>query len=197
MKFLFTAQQGNRRCRITIKIQRCLVGGHGVALEVKPHFAILGGGGNSQMTVMSNQQLRLWKSSNPYNSNTQVGTVPVATDNMAGWLAHSDFKKYSINGTLAITNNTPTGNNMNVHQIGRQQYANADGLIGEIVVTSGTLSDAERAQLEGYLAWKWGTQAALPGDHAYKSAAPEVVPEPSSLALLGLGGLMMVRRRRG
>ena len=159
-------------------------------------MTILGGGGNSQMTVMSNQTLRLWKSSNPYNNNTQIGTAPVATDNLGGWLAHSDFKRFSVNGTLTTTNNTPTGNGMQVQQIGRQQYANADGLIGEIVVTNGTLSADDRARMEGYLAWKWGTQASLPSGHAYELAAPTVVPEPSTTALLGLGGLALIFRRR-
>ena len=43
----------------------------------------------------------------------------------------------------------------------------------EIILTTGTLSPEDRQKLEGYLAWKWGTQAALPGGHPYKSAAPE------------------------
>ena len=160
-------------------------------------MTILGGGGNSQMSVMSNQTLRLWKGGNPYNANTQVGTVPVATDNMAGWLAHADFKKFSVNGALTITNDTPAGRDMNVQQIGRSQYANADGLIGEIVVTSGTLSADDRARMEGYLAWKWGTQASLPSGHAYELAAPTIIPEPSATGLFGLAGLgLMLRRRR-
>lgn len=160
-------------------------------------MTILGGGGNSQMTVMSNQTLRLWKGANPYTGNTQIGTVPVASDNLGGWLAHLDNKKFSVNGTLTVTGDTPTGNNMNVQQIGRQQYANADGLIGEIVVTSGILSADDRARLEGYLAWKWGTQASLPGSHAYANAAPEAVPTPAALpAGLALIGFVAMRRRR-
>ena len=162
-------------------------------------MTILGGGGNSQMTVMSNQTLRLWKAANPYSNNTQRGTVPVATDNMAGWLAHADFKKYSVNGALSVTTDTPTGNNMAVQQIGRQQYANADGLIGEIVVTSATLSADDRAKLEGYLAWKWGTVDSLPGDHTYKTdGSLFAIPEPSTTTLLGLAaiGFVLSRRRR-
>lgn len=157
-------------------------------------MTILGGGGNAQITVMSNQTLRLWKGANPYSANTQVGTVPVATDNMGGWLAHADFKKFSVNGTLTITGDTPTGNGMQVTQIGRSQYANADGLIGEIVVTNGPLSTDDRQKMEGYLAHKWGTEGSLPSDHPYKDAAP--IPEPSAMALLGLGACGLIFRRR-
>lgn len=39
-----------------------------------------------------------------------------------------------------------------------------------LALASDTLSDVQLA--EGYLAWKWGLQASLPGGHPYASAAP-------------------------
>jgi methionine-rich copper-binding protein CopC len=47
------------------------------------------------------------------------------------------------------------------------------GYVYEIILTTGTLSPADRQKIEGYLAWKWGTQASLPVGHPYESAAPE------------------------
>ena len=135
-------------------------------------MTILGGGGNSQMTVLASGKMRLWKGANPYNGDAQSSAFALATDHVGGWLANSDFKRFSVNGTLETTGNTPTGNNMDVQQIGRQQYANADGLIGEIVVTNGTLSTDDRQKMEGYLAHKWGTVDSLPGDHPYKASPP-------------------------
>ncbi len=46
------------------------------------------------------------------------------------------------------------------------------GDLAEVLVFSNALSTPQRQQVEGYLAWKWGLQAHLPGDHLYKSAAP-------------------------
>ena len=50
------------------------------------------------------------------------------------------------------------------------------GDIAEVVVTDGTLSTSDRQALEGYLAWKWGTQAGLPAGHPHRTAAPVVSP---------------------
>jgi len=47
-----------------------------------------------------------------------------------------------------------------------------DGTIYEIVMFQRAVSDTERQQIEGYLAWKWGFQASLPEGHSYFSAAP-------------------------
>jgi hypothetical protein len=49
-----------------------------------------------------------------------------------------------------------------------------NGLMGEIVVANENLSTDNRQKLEGYLAWKWGTQASLPVSHPYYSAPPLV-----------------------
>jgi hypothetical protein len=46
------------------------------------------------------------------------------------------------------------------------------GRIGEIILYSTALTNPQRQQVEGYLAWKWGLQAKLPGTHAYKSFPP-------------------------
>ncbi len=48
------------------------------------------------------------------------------------------------------------------------------GDLGEFVQCTGTLSDADRQIVEGYLAWKWGLQANLPGGHPYVSGPPFV-----------------------
>lgn len=48
------------------------------------------------------------------------------------------------------------------------------GRIGETLLVPSTTTFDDVQRIEGYLAWKWGTQAALPADHPYKAAAPTV-----------------------
>jgi hypothetical protein len=44
-----------------------------------------------------------------------------------------------------------------------------DGNISEILVYDSALSNTDRQNIEGYLAWKWGLQSALPASHPYNN----------------------------
>jgi hypothetical protein len=52
------------------------------------------------------------------------------------------------------------------------KYTTFNGYICEIIMYNTQLTLTQQKQVEGYLAWKWGLQASLPGDHLYKTAAP-------------------------
>ena len=75
-------------------------------------------------------------------------------------------------------------------------HAGMTGSVAEWIYLAENPSTADRELIEGYLSWKWGLQANLPGGHTYINAAPTVVPEPTTTALLGLGGLALILRRR-
>jgi hypothetical protein len=76
-----------------------------------------------------------------------------------------------------------------------------NGDIGEIVVYFATLTDAQRQQVEGYLAWKWGLVASLPNGHPFKQppiapfpyAVRRAVPGPSlsSFSLRSISGITL------
>ena len=46
------------------------------------------------------------------------------------------------------------------------------GNIQEVLVYTGPITTAQRQQVEGYLAWKWGLVANLPTNHPYKTITP-------------------------
>lgn len=48
----------------------------------------------------------------------------------------------------------------------------ATGFWYEFFLFNKTISTTERQELEGYLAWKWGTRASLPIDHPYIKSPP-------------------------
>ncbi len=46
------------------------------------------------------------------------------------------------------------------------------GFIGEMIVLPYAASSDVRQKIEGYLAWKWGTELLLPEEHLYRNYAP-------------------------
>jgi len=47
-----------------------------------------------------------------------------------------------------------------------------DAIYYEVLVFNTNLTNSQRQQVEGYLAWKWGLQASLVAGHPYRSASP-------------------------
>jgi len=64
--------------------------------------------------------------------------------------------------SFALGNNTQMGD----------AAAPLNGSICEVIVFNVSITAAQRQQIEGYLAWKWGLQEQLPLAHPYKYAAP-------------------------
>jgi len=76
----------------------------------------------------------------------------------------------SYNGT-AVSGSGSAGASAGM-TIGNVADAPMIGDIAEVVAMGWALSTSDRQTLEGYLAWKWGLQALLPGGHPYHGAAP-------------------------
>ena len=89
--------------------------------------------------------------------------------------ANSAIRK---NGGTAATGNAGTGDmesGLTIGNVSGEPDSNhrMNGLIGELIFLEGTLAEAERQRVEGYLAHKWGLEANLPAGHPYKDAGPE------------------------
>ena len=100
-----------------------------------------------------------------------------------------------VNGTSrTLTNNLPAQGFLsagsttprigNTGEVTTQQYD-----MYEMLHYEGEMTTTQRQQIEGYLAWKWGLQASLPGSHPYAGAAPMMVAtafSPASMSGLQL-----------
>jgi hypothetical protein len=91
-------------------------------------------------------------------------------------LSYSTTRTTIINGGTATTN-TPgasRGSSSGPNFIGRRvssvEYLN--GGIGEIVIFASEIPAAQRQQVEGYLARKWGLSASLPATHPFRAVPP-------------------------
>lgn len=90
-----------------------------------------------------------WGPVTPYLNGTLGGSIGVLTG----------FSYTQIGIDIGADSDVDVTGNMNIH---------------EIVALNVQASTANRQLIEGYLAWKWGLQANLPGGHPYQSAAPTV-----------------------
>jgi surface protein len=135
---------------------------------------------NTNLTVgwRSNTVLTHAQWGNDYDMTVAGYTTPIdqvqvfthnATSGKATW----------VQGTQAGTSaNTTALSSWTGSAIGRCTATSSpfSGKVGEIVIAPTTLSATDRQTIEGHLAWKWGTQAALPAGHPYLTAPPGPAP---------------------
>jgi len=85
----------------------------------------------------------------------------------------TDIASFENGVTEGSGNLTPDVNSNAVFRIGvsKTNGAPLNAKVGEVIITP-SVSVTERHKVEGYLAWKWGLQANLPGGHPYVNEAP-------------------------
>jgi len=93
-----------------------------------------------------------------YQNGTSNGSITFTPDSNA----------YATSYNMIVGGYDNSSGNISPPQSGL--YLNGD--ICEIVIYKTALTDSQRQQVEGYLAWKWGLQSSLPSTHAYYKAAP-------------------------
>jgi hypothetical protein len=118
-----------------------------------------------------------------------VQAVLLAEADRTAWRTHNGFFDYAnsdlaliVDGTqVAFSGSFQTAGNTSdttslVAYLGTNDGATSFlGNIAEVILVTNGITTEIRQLVEGYLAWKWGTQASLPNDHPYKNRAPGAV----------------------
>jgi hypothetical protein len=82
----------------------------------------------------------------------------------------SQINVYSNGSGVGTYNGISVFNGSGTLSIGNSESSNHFyGSISEILIYNSVLTESQRQNVEGYLAWKWGLQASLPTNHPYYS----------------------------
>jgi autotransporter-associated beta strand protein len=131
------------------------------------------------------------------------------TNNFTGTTAGTDFDQIAITGSLDLTGSAPGDYILDVLSL---TAGNVSGDVPnfsevsrtwDVLTTTAGISGFDASywtiDTSGFTstpAWTGGWLIAQNGDTLVLSYTPDVIPEPASLALIGLGGLLMFRRRK-
>ena len=113
-----------------------------------------------------------------FNNDVGGGSVPQNVFSIASAVYTGSSRSVFLTGsTVNTTASSGWAGTISNNVIGMESSTNNHafgGDIGELIVYPTALSTTERQQIEGYLAWKWGRSATLPGAsyHPYRAIKP-------------------------
>lgn len=156
-------------------------------ISTQPNFATYSmfwsgrqtGGANARVlnSTSNNQLFGYWGGQKKvlYIDNNPSFLSNTASDTVWDTMSHTRIANgaYTMNwdGNVIYTGAGSTSNNLTGLTINANGEA-SNVEVGELILFNVVLTTTDIQTLEGYLAWKWGSQANLPAGHPYKSAAP-------------------------
>ena len=118
-----------------------------------------------QISYYANVQYQTQTPSPFFNTTSVVSAVAAPSTGAGGGIW--------VKGTSQTLTLTPTNPNYGTGTTTNQILGGGSSFnIGEAVLFDGVISVAQRQQVEGYLAWKWGVQASLPSTHPWFAYPP-------------------------
>jgi len=128
------------------------------AEHISPQFYTWDGSPDIELNYSGSNRLVTVDPTNYFNKTSIVSIT-------SGIYVNGTSQPLSVNNGNSFDAGTSTG--ITIGDSGTAPY-----VLGEILVFDGLLTDSQRQQVEGYLAWKWGLQSSLPSTHAYAKFSP-------------------------
>jgi len=120
---------------------------------------------NLEMAYYAHVQFNVTTPSNVFNTTSIICGTTLST--YAGIFVNGVFQTpYSIYNVYPFGTGTTTTQGIGYYG------GSAPFIIGEVLIFDGAITTAQRQQVEGYLAWKWGIQSSLPSTHAFAKISP-------------------------
>ena len=160
----------------------------GFAADTRGSATGISGLGNHRMLAWSSTATNLTDIWQNGSSVTSVATTPCCGETHQSW-------NFVLGG----------GTGGNEFGVGGFQWPSlsagfqffTDEMAAELIFYDAILSPDDRQLVEGILAWKWGLEDQLPGNHPFSDINPNIeIPEPATLWLLGAGAGILVGARR-
>ena len=114
----------------------------------------------------------------PYTTNINTGSpttvVTVGSSYMASYSWNGIRATVGFNGAVPTTGLQPNpySDTSSTFLICNENGSLTQTVIGELIVYNSLVSDEQRQQIEGYLAWKWGLNTSIPTTHPHYSLRP-------------------------
>ena len=89
--------------------------------------------------------------------------------------ANSNQMAFYLNGALSATGSAMPGTTPVTDTLNFNVRVQNACYLAEIIIYNYALTSAQRQQVEGYLAWKWGLQNILPANHFYRFVNPSAI----------------------
>ena len=131
----------------------------------------------SQISITNGGQLRFG-----IEGLNQVTGSGNSTGIISGTISAYNLNLYFQGAANVSSTSFPVGAGTGNGTIGGGGYGNFSGSVYEILIFNQVLTTTNRQIVEGYLAWKWGTQTSLTTGHPYKPptvlSGPAYTPNP-------------------
>jgi hypothetical protein len=127
------------------------------------------------MTIETSNGLLFYQNSGSYQNNITT-TTPVALgiyyEQMSG-TAGTTYRNgnFNSNATSGFTSGSCGGYAVGCRWSGAPTTPYLNGYMNEVIIFNSALTNTQRQNVEGYLAWKWNLQTSLPTTHPYYNNA--------------------------